>query len=171
MQDVRTQVKDVQISPAHSGRPDMSIREAWQRLQEEKVSTLTIVDEDKKLLGLITKGDIAKTYMGVYDSRVLSENRTPYKNILETLDGEMLVGDPEGVVESGKILIAAANPDLMEEYIEDGDMVMLGDRYESQLCAIEMNAWLPYHQYEYSAERQYFKTGRGTSLYHYPDAI
>ena len=140
MQDVRTQVKDVQISPSYSGRPDMSIREAWQRLQEEKVSTLTIVDDDKKLLGLITKGDIAKTYMGVYDSRVLSENRTPYKNILETLDGEMLVGDPEGVVEKGKILIAAANPDLMEEYIEDGDMVMLGDRYESQLCAIEMNA-------------------------------
>ena len=140
MQDVRTQVKDVQISPAYSGRPDMSIREAWQQLQEEKVSTLTIVDDDKKLLGLIAKGDIAKTYMGVYDSRVLSENRTPYKNILETLDGEMLVGDPEGVVESGKILIAAANPDLMEEYIEDGDMVMLGDRYESQLCAIEMNA-------------------------------
>ena len=92
---------------------------------------MTIVDDDKKLLGLITKGDIAKTYMGVYDSRVLSENRTPYKNILETLDGEMLVGDPEGVVEKGKILIAAANPDLMEEYIEDGDMVMLGDRYES----------------------------------------
>ena len=140
MQDVRTQVQDVQILPPHSGRPDMSIREAWQRLQEEKVSTLTIVDDDKKLLGLITKGDIAKTYMGVYDSRVLSENRTPYKNILETLDGEMLVGDPEGVVEKGKILIAAANPDLMEEYIEDGDMVMLGDRYESQLCAIEMNA-------------------------------
>ena len=51
MQDVRTQVKDVQISPAHSGRPDMSIREAWQRLQEEKVSTLTIVDEDKKQIG------------------------------------------------------------------------------------------------------------------------
>lgn len=140
MQDVRTQVRDVQISPAYSGRPDMSIREAWQQLQKEGVSTLTIVDDDKKLLGLITKGDIAKTYMGVYDSRVLSENRTPYKNILETLDGEMLVGNPEGVVEKGKILIAAANPDLMEEYIEDGDMVMLGDRYESQLCAIEMNA-------------------------------
>lgn len=47
MQDVRTQVKDVQISPSYSGRPDMSIREAWQRLQEEKVSTLTIVDDDK----------------------------------------------------------------------------------------------------------------------------
>ena len=140
MEDVRTQVKDVQISPAYSGHADMSVRQAWQKLQEEKISTLTIVDKNEKLLGLITKGDIAKTYMGVYDSTVLSENRTPYKNILETLNGEMLVGDPNGVVEKGKVLIAAANPDLMEEYIEDGDMVMLGDRYESQLCAIEMNA-------------------------------
>ncbi len=43
-------------------------------------------------------------------------------------------------MEHGKVLIAAANPDLMEEYIEDGDIVILGDRYETQLCAIEMNA-------------------------------
>lgn len=140
MDDVRTQIKDVQISPAYNGSPHMSIRETWKQLEENQVSTLTIVDEEEKLLGLITKGDIAKTYMGVYDNSILSANKTPYKKILQTLDAEMLVGDPNGVVEKGKILIAAANPDLMEEYIEDGDMVMLGDRYESQLCAIEMNA-------------------------------
>ena len=140
MDDVRTQIKDVRISTAHTGKPDMSIREIWHQLEAEKVSTLTIVDEDEHFLGLITKGDIAKTYMGVYGNTILSENKTPYKKILETLNGEMLVGNPDGVVEKGKILIAAANPDLMEEYIEDGDTVMLGDRYESQLCAIEMNA-------------------------------
>lgn len=140
MDDVRTQIKDVRISEAHTGRPDMSIREIWHQLEAEKVSTLSIIDEERHLLGLITKGDIAKTYMGVYDNSILSENKTPYKKILETLNGEMIVGDPDGVVEKGKILIAAANPDLMEEYIEDGDTVMLGDRYESQLCAIEMNA-------------------------------
>ena len=131
--DVRAQVKDVEISPAYSASKDMSIKEAWGILQEKKISTLTIVDEENKLLGLITKGDIAKSYMGVYDSRVLADNKTPYKNILATLDGEMLVGDPDGVVEKGKILIAAANPDLMEESIEDGDMVMMGDRYEAQI--------------------------------------
>ena len=140
MDDVRTQIKDVNISPTYNGTPDMSIREIWHQLEKNQVSTLTIVDEKEHLLGLITKGDIAKTYMGLYNNLVLSENKTPYKKILETLNGEMLVGDPDGIVEKGKILIAAANPDLMEEYIEDGDMVMLGDRYESQLCAIEMNA-------------------------------
>ena len=140
MDDVRTQINDVRISAAHNGRPDMSIRETWQQLEREQVSTLTIVDENEHLLGLITKGDIAKTYMGVYNNMILSQNKTPYKKIVETLNGEMLVGDLDAIVEKGKILIAAANPDLMEEYIEDGDMVMLGDRYESQLCAIEMNA-------------------------------
>ena len=140
MDDVRTQIKDVRISSAHNGRPDMSIREIWHQLEEERVSTLTIVDEEERFLGLITKGDIAKTYMGVYNNTILSQNKTPYKKILETLNAEMIVGNPDGLVEKGKILIAAANPDLMEEYIEDGDTVMLGDRYESQLCAIEMNA-------------------------------
>ncbi len=40
--------------------------------------------------------------------------------------------------DKGKVLIAAANPDLMEFYIEPHDLVILGNRYESQLCAIEM---------------------------------
>ena len=38
------------------------------------------------------------------------------------------------------MLVAAANPDMMEEYIEDNDLVIIGNRYESQLCALEMNA-------------------------------
>ena len=38
------------------------------------------------------------------------------------------------------MLIAAANPDMMEYYIQPHDLVILGNRYESQLCAIEMEA-------------------------------
>ena len=38
------------------------------------------------------------------------------------------------------MLIAAANPDMMENMIDEGDIVILGNRYESQLCAIEMEA-------------------------------
>lgn len=59
----------------------------------------------------------------------------------------------------------------MEEYIEDGDMVMLGDRYESQLCAIEMNAGCLIISMNYPAERYDFKAGRGASLYNHPDTI
>lgn len=108
-------------------------------MRELGVVTLPVTDE-LKLQGLITIGDIANAYMDVYDNRSLSAAKTPYKNILETLDGELLNGDSGAVFEEGEVVIAAANPDVMEDYIHEGDMVILGNRYESQLCAIEMNA-------------------------------
>ena len=78
--------------------------------------------------------------MNLYDSSIISKACTKYANILDTLEGSMVVGDSEAYFDQGKVLIAAANPDLMENYIEKHDLVILGNRYESQLCAIEMEA-------------------------------
>ena len=58
------------------------------------VVTLPIT-ENQRLQGLITIGDIANAYMDVYDNCILSVAKTPYKNILETLDAELLLGDIE----------------------------------------------------------------------------
>ena len=44
-----------------------------------------------------------------------------------------MVGDENAYFDQGKVLVAAANPDLMEYYIEKHDLVILGNRYESQL--------------------------------------
>ncbi len=52
----------------------------------------------------------------------------------------MIVGDLDSHFTEGKVVVAAANPDVMEDYINEHDMVILGNRYESQLCAIEMRA-------------------------------
>ena len=57
--------------------------------------------------------------MDVYETHILSLSQTPYKNILETIDGTMVVGDENGFVEQGKLLIGAANPDLLESYVEE----------------------------------------------------
>lgn len=137
--DVRTQVMDIDVNRVEGVAQDISIKKAWSIMKEDMLQTLPIV-EDTQLLGLITIEDIAKSYMDVYDSRVIATARTPFRNIIETLNGEMLHGNPEERVCSGKCLIAAANPDLMESYIEKDDIVILGNRYESQLCAIEMGA-------------------------------
>lgn len=138
--DVRTQVKDMEIKKIPAIDRNMSIKRAWEKMKENSVVTLPIVEADKQLIGLITIGDIAKSYMNVYDNKILSTAKTPVVNILDTLQGELIAGNPEKIIESGKALIAAANPDLMESYIEEDDIVILGNRYESQLCAIEMNA-------------------------------
>ena len=97
---------------------------------------LPITDAESHLQGLITINDIAKSYMDENDSAIVSVARTPYRNIMETLDAEMVVGDPEASFTEGKVVIAAANPDVMENYINPHDMVILGNRYESQLMSI-----------------------------------
>lgn len=140
LKDVGTQVKDIEIRETAGVSENISLKRAWTIMKEDNVVTLPITDENNNLNGIITIGDITKSYMEVYDSRILSAACTKYRNILETLEAEMVVGDPEAYFDKGKVLIAAANPDLMENYIEENDLVILGNRYESQLCAIEMNA-------------------------------
>ncbi len=138
--NVNTQVKDVEFRRIEGRLSQISLKKAWKTMRESNVNTLPVVDRHRNLKGLITISDIAKSYMDVYDSRIISTAKTPYRNVLETLDGEMIVGDESATIADGKVLIAAANPDLMESYIEKGDIVILGNRYESQLCAIEMGA-------------------------------
>ena len=137
---VKTQVKDIEIRETKGVRKQISLKKAWNVMQEANVVTIPTVTEDNVLEGLITVDDITGAYMNVYDSRILSKASTSYANIIETLEGAMLVGDEEGYFREGKVLIAAANPDMMEYYIEKHDLVILGNRYESQLCAIEMEA-------------------------------
>lgn len=139
IKDVRTQVRDIEIRETGGVSQDISLKKAWSLMRDHNVVTLPIT-EGNKLVGLITIGDIATSYMDVYDSKILATAKTRYKNILETLDGHMVTGDEEALFDRGKVLIAAANPDLMENYIEEHDLVILGNRYESQLCAIEMKA-------------------------------
>lgn len=137
--DVMTDVRDIEIRKTQGVTGDISLKKAWNMMRALGVVTLPITD-NQRLLGLITIGDIANAYMDVYDNCILSVAKTPYKNILETLDAHMIIGDENAVYEKGEVVIAAANPDVMEDYIHEGDMVILGNRYESQLCAIEMNA-------------------------------
>ena len=138
--DVRMQVKDTEYHKGVSVSNSISLKKAWETMQEKTVVTLPVLYEDGRLEGIITIGDIARSYMGVYDSHILANANTPYKNIVETLEGTMVTGDLEGIYNTGKVLIAAGSPDTMENYIEEGDLVILGNRYESQFCAIEMNA-------------------------------
>lgn len=139
IQDVGTQVRDIDIRKTEGVQNSISLKKAWSLMKDLKVATLPITSQ-KRLEGLISVKDIATANMDIYDNRILATAKTSYKNIIETLNGTMIVGDQNDMVEDGKILIAASNPDTLESFIDPGDIIILSNRYESQLCAIEMNA-------------------------------
>lgn len=139
LQDLRAQVCDLQIKMTESVQSDITIKKAWKMMKEANVVTLPVV-ANKKLEGVITITDIATSYMDVYDNHILAESKTTYGQIAQTLEGKIVSGADEKYEVRGKVFTAVATPESIEENIENGDLVILGNRYEAQLCAIEMGA-------------------------------
>lgn len=137
--NVKLQVKDLDIRKIEGVAPNVSIKDAWEKMRENNVKTMPVV-KDEELVGVISTGDIAKSYMDVHDNRILSDARTQYRNILKALDGVMLVGNEHGQFVKGKVTIGASNKEVMEDFIEEDDLVIVGKRYESLACAVDINA-------------------------------
>ena len=101
----------------------------------ESSVTLPIVTTEGKLEGIITIKDIVNAYMEIYDQGILATAKTPYSNLIETLDGQLINGNPDSIIEKGRILVGAGNPEIMEEYIEPKDIVIVSNRSDAQICA------------------------------------
>ena len=137
--DVGAQVKDINIRRTAGVREGITLKKAWELMQTERVVTLPIVNESRKLVGLISNNDIAMCYMEVSNQESLSQARPRYHNIIETLNGTLLTGNEHGIFMHGKVEVAAGNRERVEEYIAKDDLVILGDRDEMQVRSLELD--------------------------------
>ena len=140
--DVNPKIRDVDYREMPGIPGSTSLRRAWKIMRDQQIDTLSITSADNELEGIITVKDLATANMDVFDTAVLAKSRTSYKNILETLNGTMVVGNADAVCTTGHIKIGTATPEMLESSVEKGDIVILSTRYESQLCAIEKEASL-----------------------------
>ena len=134
------QIKDINIRKTAGVSNQISLKRAWELMKKLEVVTLPVTNQFGKLEGVIVTKDIATSYMDVLDNCVLSKARTQYKTIAETIDGEVYAGNEHAHFVRGKVVIATSNPEYMADYIEDDDLVILGDREEAQMQAIWSNA-------------------------------
>ena len=135
--DVNPKIRDVDYREMPGIAGSTSLRRAWEIMRDQQVDTLPVTSPDNELEGIITVKDIATANMDLFDTGILAKSRTSFKNILETLDGAMVVGSEDAVCTTGHIRIGTATPEMLENTVEKGDIVILTNRYESQLCAIE----------------------------------
>ncbi len=137
--DVGTQIRDIQIRRTEGVSGHISMKKAWEMMKILKVVTLPVVNNKNKLEGVIVTGDIATSYMDVYDSTVLSRARTQYRNIIETLQGKLVTGNEHGHFVRGKVVVGVGTPEVLASNVESDDLVIIGDREESQLLCIDSN--------------------------------
>ena len=140
--DVNPTIRDVDYREIPGIPGSTSLRRAWEIMRDQQIDTLPVTSPDNELEGVITVKDIATANMDVFDTGILAKSQTSFKNILETLDGTMVVGRESDICTTGHIRIGTATPEMLESTVEKGDIVILTNRYESQLCAIEKEASL-----------------------------
>ena len=139
LSNIGTQVKDMDIRVSPDADKSISLKNAWDLMMEKSIVSLPIKDKEGQLEGLITIGDIAKTYMDTTDSYLLSRAKTQYKRIAETIAGTVIEGNEHGYFTKGKVLVGTANPEMLKAYIEEDDLIIMGDREEDHLQAIAQN--------------------------------
>ena len=139
LSNIGTQIKDMDIRMSPEADKSMSLKNAWDLMMEKSIVSLPIRDREGQLEGLITIGDIAKTYMDTTDSYLLSRAKTQYRRIAETIAGTVVEGNEHGYFTKGKVLVGTANPEMLKVYIEPDDLIIMGDREEDHLQAIEQN--------------------------------
>lgn len=134
--DVSTQLRDIDFRHTAGVDGHYSLRKAWEHMQKLDVVTLPVVNQGGFLEGIIVNGDIAKSYMNVLDNRILGQSRTQYRNIIETLRGQLVTGNEHGFFTNGKVVVASGSHQTMVDEIAKDDLVILGDVKERQMTAL-----------------------------------
>ena len=156
MPNVGTQVRDLTIDDVEGAPDNVTIRLAWDYMSESGISALPIMREDGSFEGIISDTDITRYFMDAYSKTIMSEAGTKYYDIAETVNGEeagtkyydiaetvngeVVVGDPEEHFTEGRVIVGAASPENFRHYIHKKDLVILADRADTQLTAIEEGA-------------------------------
>lgn len=139
MTDISPQIKDIDIRQQPGIDAEISIHAAYNQMIADHVDTLCVSDKDDMLCGLISIKDVMNANMDLFDKAVLAESQTTYMNLLEVLDGSIILGSPEKRITRGKILVGTS-PEAIMEYVEEGDLVLVTNRYEAQISAVDKGA-------------------------------
>ncbi len=142
MGNVKAQVVDLNIKKVPTVTPEFSLKSTWKIMKEQGITTLCVSKEAGVIEGIITIGDLAKSYLEPIDNQDLAIAKTPISNLLEVLEGSLLSGDEKRIILNGKILVGAMDPETMKDYIHHGDAIILGNRVDNQIEALESGASL-----------------------------
>ncbi|MCZ2846320.1 MAG: putative manganese-dependent inorganic diphosphatase [Candidatus Bathyarchaeota archaeon] len=138
VEDVRSRASDVTKKMSVKGKaPYVNLRRVWETMQEQNLKTLPIVAENNYFIGLVTLGDLARKYLSLFHGEDEKIENVSLKNIIKTLDGKIILGDPNHII-SGKVAVVAMAPESIVHYVEQGSIVIIDNRLDAQKEVIKL---------------------------------
>jgi manganese-dependent inorganic pyrophosphatase len=135
---IRLRVSDVMKELEVVANRQDPVRQVGREMAEHGMDLMPVVDDDGKLTGMVTERDLARLY--VRESRgipTFAEAPARVGTIVEVLQGELVTGDPDAFI-TGRLWVISMDVATMGRSIEEGDIVVVGDRADAQRQAIEL---------------------------------
>lgn len=132
LETVKLKVEDLKIDNISPISSDISLKMAWNIMRDKNVKTIPVGDANDHLIGILSVSNLTSSYMDIWDNKILSKSETTIDNIIDTLSAKAFYVNENTKTFPGKICVAAMQPDSMKEHVEEGDIVILGDRPEIQ---------------------------------------
>ncbi len=137
---IMLRVKDVMKKKLIKVHRDDPLRNVGIAMAKNNIGQVPIVGHDGSLAGIITERDLARMY--VRESREAStfeDSPVSVEAMVEVLEGELVAGKEE-MTTSGKLWVISMSTKSMGGRMEEGDIVVVGDRPGAQKRAVELGA-------------------------------
>ncbi len=130
-------VSDMDLKRPIVASPQDSLRDVTILMKENNIRTVPVVDENRRLVGIIGLKDIAEHYIETMGFCDLSRIPIDLNILVDTLGGKIIT-NPKGIKElTGRIFIAAMQKTTVLSKIGPGDVVIIGDRTDVQMDLIK----------------------------------
>jgi len=138
LETVKLKVEDLEIDNVEPVLPELSLKNAWNIMRDNHLKSLPIVDENNRLKGIVSISNLTSSFMDILDNKILSKSNTSIENILDTLEAKSIYINDSVKTFKGKIAVTAMQPESLKEIIDEGDVVLVGDRPDVQQALIDI---------------------------------
>ena len=141
VEDLYLRASDIKLNTPPCVNQNDSLRELGKIFVEKKPKAVPVMDDNNSLIGLVTATDLANRYYEELAMQNLSDKQVTYANIAATLEASFKAGEhlKETFIE-GEVKIAASSTHTFASLISQGDLAIVGDRFEAQLAALRAGA-------------------------------
>ncbi len=131
-------VQDIMTNEIVCAPIDSTIYHVGQLMHKNSVHYLPLVDENHRALGLVTERNLVRAHLKDLHGGRLGSSPIKLAKIVESLNGNLLTGEPSTLVQ-GDLIIGAMSLQSLERSISAGDIIILGEDYPAQEVALRKN--------------------------------
>lgn len=140
LQDARMKLSEISMDAPVSITPDTTIYETLQLMQKDNLAYCGVVDEERRLVGMVTKSDIAVVGLGDTAMSIEILANTATENIRKTINGTVIYDDERAHINGKVSIVAMTELQRLEDYDVKDRIVIVGANALAQEKLIRLGA-------------------------------